>query len=336
MRSGARLGEQSGTADLNLGGGPRPSARQLQGDLDAIILKALEKEPSRRYASPSELAADIGRYLRREPVLAHPAGAGYRARKYIRRHRVGVAVAAASALLLLSFGVAQTFQLRRTMNERDRANRERDRASRIAQFMTNMFKVSDPSEARGNSIKAREILDKASQEIDTGLAKDPELQAQMMQTMGEVYDNLGLYSHAQSLLTRAVDIRRRVLGPQNPDTLTSMNGLGRNLMRQARYPEAEKLDRETLDIQRRVLGPEHPDTLRSMNNLAMLLVGEGHYTEAEKLDRQTIEVDGVSWGRSIRTPSIRWVTWLTFFVARAATPRQRSCIARPWIFDVAS
>ena len=102
--------------------------------------------------------------------------------------------------------------------------------------MTGMFKVSDPSAARGNSITAREILDKASKEIDTGLSKDPELQAQMMQTMGEVYDSLGLYSQAQSLLTRAVDIRRRVLGPQNPDTLTSMSSLGRSLMNRAATP----------------------------------------------------------------------------------------------------
>jgi non-specific serine/threonine protein kinase/serine/threonine-protein kinase len=274
------LAEQSG-----------PSARQLHGDLDSIALKALEKEPARRYASPSELAADIGRYLRGEPVEAHPATAGYRAGKYVRRHRIGVAVAAAAALLSLSFAAAQTFQLRRTMNERDRANRERDRARRIAEFMTNMFKVSDPSEARGNSVKAREILDKAAQEIDTGLAQDPELQAQMMQTMGDVYDNLGLYSRELPLLSRAVEIRRRVLGPRNPDTLTSMRGLGRNLMRQARYAEAEKLDRETLDTQRRVLGPEHPDTLKSMNNLATLLVGEGRYAEAEKLDRETLELE---------------------------------------------
>jgi hypothetical protein len=82
--------------------------------------------------------------------------------------------------------------------------------------------------------------------------------------MGDVYESLGLYSQAQTLLTRAVDIRRRVLGPRNPDTLASMSSLGLDLMRQSRYPEAEKWDRETLGAQRRILGPEHPDTLTSM------------------------------------------------------------------------
>jgi tetratricopeptide (TPR) repeat protein len=215
--------------------------------------------------------------------LAHPASAAYRARKYMRRHRVGVAVAAALLVVLIAFGAAQRLQLRRT-------TRERDRADRITTFMTGMFKVSDPSATRGNSITAREILDKASKEIDTGLAGDPETQAQMMHVMGEVYDNLGLYPQAQSLLTQAVGIRRLVLGPQNPDTLTSMSKLSWNLMEQGRYAEAEKLDRKSLDIRRRVLGREHPETLVSMNNLAAILQQEGRYAEAEKLDRETLDI----------------------------------------------
>jgi len=277
------LGEQTGITARNRGADGPTLARHLRGDGDAIALKALEKDRSRRYATPSELAADIGRYLGNEPVLARRAGAGYRARKYIRRHRLGVAVAATAAVLLLSAAVAQTLALRRV-------RRERDRADRIAAFMTGMFKVSNPSAARGNSITAREILDKASKEIDTGLSKDPEMQAQMMQTMGEVYDSLGLYSQAQSLFTRAADIRRRVLGPRNPDTLTSMSSLGWNLSEQGPLAEAEKLLRETVDNQRRVLGREHPDTLRSMHRLAVVFYFEGRYAETEKLDREVLDI----------------------------------------------
>ncbi len=149
---------------------------QLRGDADAIALKALEKDRKRRYSTPTELAADIGRYLRHEPVTAHAPSVGYRARKYIRRHRVGVAVAAAGVLLLAGFAIAQAVELRNI-------RRERDRADRIAEFMTGMFKVSDPSEARGNTVTARQILDKGAQQISTGLSNDPELQAQMMYTM---------------------------------------------------------------------------------------------------------------------------------------------------------
>jgi hypothetical protein len=142
---------------------------EFRGDLDIVLLKALKRNPEHRSASPSELAADIGRYLRHDAVLARPASAIYLARKYIRRHRVSVA-AAALFLMLVSFGIWQSIELRRI-------TRERDRADRIAQFMTDIFQVSDPSESRGNQITAREILDRSSGGIAMGLAKDPELQA---------------------------------------------------------------------------------------------------------------------------------------------------------------
>src|SRR5207253_1842225 len=127
-----------------------------------------------------------------------------------------------------------------------------------------------------------------SKDIHTGLSKDPEVQAQMMHVMGGVYDSLGLYPQAQSLLTDAVNIRRRVLGPQNPDTLSSINGVCRLLWEQGHYAEAEKLGRETLDMRRRVLGPEHIDTLSSMSQLATILYNEGRYDEAEKLEHETL------------------------------------------------
>ena len=275
--------DKSSTIEENRGADGPTLARQLRGDLDAIALKALEKDRSRRYATPSDLAADIGRYLRNEPVLARPASVAYRARKYVRRHRVGVTLAAAAALLLVSVAVAQALELRRI-------KRERDRADRVTEFMTGMFKVSNPSEARGNDIRAREILDKAAKEIDTGLAKDPELQAQMMHVMGNVYASLGIYSQAESLLRHAVEIRRRTLGARNPETLKSMSDLAEVLEQKSDYREAEKWSRETLDARRRVLGSENRDTLSSVCLLALILDGEGHYPEAEKLNREVLEV----------------------------------------------
>jgi eukaryotic-like serine/threonine-protein kinase len=269
---------------------PRSFARHVEGELDWITMKALEKDRVRRYGTASELSADISRYLRNEPVLAGPASAGYRMRKYAARHRIALGTAAGLLVLLSGFAVTQNIELRRITEERNRATRERDRANRITDFMTSMFKVADPDEARGNSITAREVLDKASTDIDAGLAKDPALQAQMMHVMGNVYDNLGLYPRAQVLQQRSMDIQRRVLGPEDPETLKSANSLAILLDRQGHHAEAEKLYRETLDISRRVLGPEHPITLGSMNNLATLLYHEGHYAEAEKLQRETLDV----------------------------------------------
>jgi eukaryotic-like serine/threonine-protein kinase len=268
----------------------RSFARHLQGELDWITMKALEKDRARRYGTPSELSADISRYLHGEPVVAGPATTAYRIRKYAARHRIGLSAAAGVLLLVIGFVATQAVELHRIRLERDRATRERDRATRVTDFMTSMFKVSDPSEARGNSVTAREVLDQASKDIDTGLKKDPELQAQMMYVMGDVYDNLGLYRRAQSLQQRTMEIRQRVLGPESPETLRSMFAVARTLDQQGSYTEAEALQRQTLDLQRHVLGPENPDISASMNNLANVLVDEGRYAEAEKLYRETLDI----------------------------------------------
>ena len=269
---------------------PAQLNRQLRGDPDTIVLKTLKKAPEERYGSVAVLMEDLRRYLDHEPISARRDTVAYRAAKFVRRNRLAVALASIAVVALAGGLVGTLIQARMARRERDSALRERDRADRIAQFMTDMFKVSDPSEARGNSITAREILDKASKNIDTGLTKDPELQAQMMSLMGDVYDDLGLYPGAESLLTRGVDVRRHVLGPEHPDTLESMRLLGWVLQEEGRYAEAEKLQRETLEIRRRVLGPEHPSTLTSMNDLAMTLQAEGRYAEAEKLQRETLEI----------------------------------------------
>jgi len=256
--------------------------RQLSGDVDAIILKALEKQPAQRYGGPAEMATDINRHLRNEAIAARPANLSYRARKYVRRHFALVGVVALVFTMLAVFGVLEAVQLRRI-------TRERDRADRIAHFMTDMFSVADPSQSRGNSITAREILDKASLQVEKGLAKDPEMQSQMMQVMGSVYNSLGLYPQAEALLKRTMQIRRRILGPVNPETAQTMSALSQTMRKEGHYTEAEKLDRESYAIRQRILGPEHPATLAAMNDIGRDLMKEGRYTEAEQIHRQVFE-----------------------------------------------
>ena len=295
----------------------------LHGDLDWITVKALEKDREHRYATPSALAGDLENYLSNRPVTARPASVGYRARKYVRRHAAGVAIATAAVTLLVAFAIVQAAELRRI-------TRERDRADRITEFMTNMFKVSDPSEARGNTVTARELLDKASKDVNTSLSRDPELQASMLDVMGRVYFRLGLYGRSEELLRPALEIRRRILGENDPKTLWSMVYLGhalRNqdksegnqlyeeviaagrrlgsparlqtvaamtsralgLRRAGRFTEAEKLQRETIDLDTKYLGGEHIDTLIAISNLAGTLKEEGRLYDAEKTDRQVLE-----------------------------------------------
>jgi eukaryotic-like serine/threonine-protein kinase len=289
---------------------PKQLISQLRGDLDWITMKALERNRERRYATPIELAADLRRYLNDEPVVARPASPGYRLRKYTRRHRVAVGVGAGLLTVLAGFSVLQSMHLRETTRqrdyatqekdranqERDRANQERDRATRITNFMTGMFEVPDPSEARGNSVTAREILDKASNEIGKGLAQDLEVQSQMMQVMASTYTNLGLYPRAYELAKRALDARSALRGPDDRKTLESMVLLGWILHFEGHDPEAEQLERQTLTTERRVLGTEDSLTLETMIKLGGLLVHQGHFDQEEKLEREVIEATTRSLG----------------------------------------
>lgn len=263
---------------------PEDLRRRLLGDLDNIVLKALRKEPRERYSSAEQLSTDIGNHLRHVPVLAAAGGSAYRLRKYLRRHRFGVATAACLVTLLAAFAVLQTVQLHRITRERDRANR-------ITDFMMKMFKVSDPSEARGNSVTAREILDKAATDIGKGLAADPALQAKMMYVMGQVYDGLGLYSTAGQLLQSAYDEQQRSLGPDDADTLRTARTLGWNLERRGHDREAGQLQDKTLQASRRVFGKDNIETLIVTNDLIWTLQGEGQYAQAEQLGREALALE---------------------------------------------
>jgi eukaryotic-like serine/threonine-protein kinase len=301
---------------------PRTLTRQLAGDLDWIVLKALEKERNRRYGTPSELAADLRRHLRHEPVLASPPSRAYRVRKYVQRHRVGVAAVVALVLLLAAFAATEAVQARRIAHERDRANAEAEASRRVSDFLLNMFKVSDPGEARGTSITAREILDRAARNIETGLARDPQVQARMMDTMGQVYQNLGLYSRAQPLLERALETRRSVLGEENPDTLVSMTHLAALDEATGHFPEAEELERTVVERAHRVLGPNNPTTLTATKVLAVLYARQGRFPEAEKLTRTALEGQRALYG-----PESRQVVLTTHNLALMARNQGRAAEA---------
>jgi non-specific serine/threonine protein kinase/serine/threonine-protein kinase len=259
-------------------------SRQLRGDADAIVLKALAKDRTQRYATPAELAADIERYLRNEPVSAQSLSFSYVAGKYVRRHRVGVVSASAGVLLILAFVVAQAIQLRVIRQERDRADR-------VSGFMVDMFKVSDPSEARGSTVTAREILDQSTHKVESELVSDPAVQTQLMQVMARTYMGLGLYSRAHDLAQRSLGNQTRILGPDDPKTLESAMLMGTILTDEGHEKEAESLLRKTLAQQSRIAGPEDPATLKTEDALATLMLRHAHYAEAEKLERGVTSIE---------------------------------------------
>ncbi len=297
-----RASEASASLDANSVTAQRSSTpdrlrRQLRGDLDTILAKALKKNPVERYSSVSSFADDLQRYLRNEPISARPDTFTYRAVKFVRRNRATVALSTLAFLALMA-GVAGTvLQARTASRQRDVALRERDRANRIADFAARMFKISEPGETRGNTVTAREILDNASKRIDTELVKDPDLQAQMMQFMGRAYRTLGLYPVAEGLLERAIDVGRRADGQDSLTVLSCMDDLGTVLTQEGRLADAERLQRQALAAEKRVLGFENPATLDTMSELAHTLSEEGRHQGKEKqeealaLARQTLDIE---------------------------------------------
>ena len=284
---------------------PRPSdltnsrekARRLAGDLDTIVLRALDKDPGRRYASAEQLAADVRRHLNGLPVLARPDTLGYRVGKFVRRHRLGVSAAAAILLMVLGFSFAMTVLYRQAMEERKRAELERERSEKVSGFLQDLFAIPDPEQSRGETITAREVLDRGAEEIVQDLEGQPELQAELMDTMGRAYRSLGLYTPARNLLERSLAIRRARLDQDDPRIAESLHALAFLLRRIGDDAAAEPLVREAVDIQLRVFGEEHEETLRGLNNLASLLEAKGELGPAETLYRRVLEAKRRVLGR---------------------------------------
>ena len=252
----------------NRGTSPERLRRILRGDLDLIAGKALRKDPGERYASVSAFGEDLRRYLDHQPISVRPDAISYRLRKYVRRYRVAIGVAAGLVLLLAGFSIVQAIELRRI-------TRERDRADRIAEFMTGIFRTSDPNEHAGQAVTARAVLDKAANDIRSNLSNDPELRAQMLHVMGRAYLNLGLYSRAESLFDQGIQTNQSDGRQDSRDTLTMTHDLAWAVLQQGRIAEAESIERKLLATQRRVLGPDHGDSLATMEELAFTVCSEG-------------------------------------------------------------
>jgi non-specific serine/threonine protein kinase/serine/threonine-protein kinase len=278
----SRLGKASTTSASHRRVEPKVLMRELRGDLDWITMRALEKDRTRRYASPNELAADLARYLNHEPVSAGPPSTLYRARKFVRRHRLAVAVATGAVLAVIGFAVRERIQATRIA-------REAQTAEQVSAFLVRLFEVSDPSQARGSSITAREILDKGAAQIERELADQPLVQARLMSTMGSVYLGLGLPDQARPFLEQALTRRRGLLGEHHPDTLASMRDLGSLYRQQGRFDAAEPLLTKALEATRRAQGEDRPETLGFMNNLASLYHDQGRLAQAEPLRRNLLE-----------------------------------------------
>ena len=288
--SSAVMRSLSDTAERGMGKGDRKKwSREFARELDNIVFMAMQKDPQRRYPTVEQFADDIQRYRSGLPIRARAQTLGYRALKFARRHRTGVAVVAFLAFLLSGFAAVMTFQASRIAKERDRANQ-------VTEFLVKIFEVSNPGESKGNSVTARELLDSSAQKIQADLQKQPEAQAAMMDTMGQVYGNLGLYNTAIPLLEKALQIRKQTLGERNPDIASTMNHLAEALQNAGKHDAALRMANEALTMRRKLLGNEHPDVASSLGTLGGSLYETGKYAEAEAAFRESLAIREKAFG----------------------------------------
>jgi tetratricopeptide (TPR) repeat protein len=321
-------------------------SRTYRGDIETIVRKAMEKDKARRYSSATELASDIHRYLKDEPIIARRPSATYQLQKFAHRNR-GLVTGVAAVFVALILGMivsaweatrarlAEQVALRErdraaaaeqaTARQRDLATTERNRAvaaegqavhernravvekqradtesasARVVnEFLQNdlLAQASADAQARPETkpdpdLKVRTALDRAAARIDGKLDQQPLVEASIRLTIGNTYQNLGLYPEAERQLQRALGLRIAALGEGHRETLRTMGELAGLYQYEGKYSQAEPIITKVLEVQRRTQGEQHPDTLKTMTSLAALYRNQGKYTQAESLYTKVLKV----------------------------------------------
>jgi serine/threonine protein kinase/tetratricopeptide (TPR) repeat protein len=270
----------------------------LRGELDWIVLRALEKDRARRYQTANGLGRDVQRYLADEPVEACPPSTRYRLAKFARKHRRLLLTAAAFAALLACGVVFSVYQaVRATLaeaearRERDAVARAKDEAEAVSRFLTEdlLGQAAPEMNARDQKVTVEQLLAVAARKIENNakFVEQPEVEATLRLAIGSTYFKLGVLSEAEGHLRRAVALRQAALGKDNPATLAAQENLADFLCTGLRkFAEAEALSRQTWQARQRVLGPTDPNTLISMDTYATALVGVRKLDEAEAVTRE--------------------------------------------------
>ncbi len=262
--------------------GERSASRvksQLRGDLDAITLQALRKEPDRRYGSAEALSTDLLRHLDGLPVAAQRDRFGYRAAKFLRRRRIEVLAATAVVVTLVSGIVA-------TSRQATRAELERAKTEQVNEFMANMLGAVDPAE-QGLNVTVAQVLSQAARDIDSA-SLDPEIEAQIRHTLGQSYYGLGLYDSATPHAQRAFDLRLKHLGPRNQRTVFSLSWVAALAEERGELDEAEALTRRMVAMQRDVPNASDGELATAYDHLARVVASQGRLDESMALTLEAI------------------------------------------------
>ncbi len=268
---------------------PERLQRALTGDLDNIVLMALRKEPNRRYSSVEHFSDDVQRHLKGLPVRARADTLGYRAGKFVGRHRLGVAVGATAAVFGLALAATIVVQSGQVAVERDRAERSAERATAVSDFLQEIMASADPIRGVGRDVTVIESVEAAVPRIAATFADQPDLQAAVRHTIGTTFARLGRLEEAEGQLRSALTLRREASGA-SLETAATLNSLGEVRFDRGDLQDAEQLYRESLETRERFRGRQHADVAEVLDNLANVLHERGNLGQAENMYREVLQI----------------------------------------------
>ncbi|MDZ7720223.1 MAG: serine/threonine-protein kinase [Balneolaceae bacterium] len=259
-------------------------------DLDAIVLKALKKDPTERYSSVEQFADDVRRYQKTLPVVAKKDSISYRSGKFIRRHTIGIAASAVIALLVISFASVTYIQSKAIEERAIEAENERDRAEEVSRFLIDLFESVDPSEAQDQSLSAVELLHRGAGRVETELNDQPDLQSELYLVVSDVYESLGLYRQGFEMAEKALQLQRKLYGEIHPDIARSLNSLGWLQYQIGNYDRADSLLNAALTMRKQLFDHENLEVARTLNDLAVLKQSMSDFQATDSLLSKALEI----------------------------------------------
>lgn len=267
---------------------PRRLFGRIAGDMDAIVCKALEPNPLRRYRGAAELADDVRRHHDRKPVRAREPSLRYQLRCFVGRHRLEVAAVAVIAFLLLAVAGLAVHSALRARADRQRLAQERGKAEAVSEFLLGVFSVADPEEAPGETVSARELLDRGARRVREDLAGQPGTQAAMLHALGRAHRSLGLYGRADTLLSDALELRRDDGQGSDREVAQTLLELGRTRLRRGEPDNAEVLLEEALAQLREPSAEAAAERAATLSTLAAARSARNDYAGAETALRRAL------------------------------------------------
>lgn len=264
-------------------------ARTLRGDLDAIVSMAMHPDPSRRYPSADALADDIRRHVSGHPVRARHITAAYRARRFVRRHRAESVAGLAILISVLAGAGVSVWQARRAAQQRDLAQTASRESQAVTSFVMGLFEASDPAGARGDTLTAEELVERAAAHAAL-LSSQPLAQARMLEITARLYRSLGQYAKANTILDHAIAIRRSVPADDQMELAAALDQMAKLQQSTGRYATGDTIAREALRIQERSAGAVSPAVARTFTLIGDLAVYRGDLAAAEADYRRSFNV----------------------------------------------